>query len=231
MIQTAQGFESEYTRPVDLKRLEFIHRHLSADNVRTILEFGCGSGNILSTLHAYNKVVGVEIDDQQLARALAKKLDVRKANATTYSEGELYDAVIISEVIAHVREPEALLSNAFRHLKPEGLLLLTTPNGYGYFELMLHHLNPRAYLRRSQFLRKLRGKPPWASGDGRDMCNWHTRKQLLRLTAAAGFSLIDQDNSDFITGSPRDLALASRLPSWAASGWFFALRANGPAAA
>ena len=48
--------------------------------------------------------------------------------------------------------------------------------------------------------------------------------RLLRMTRKACFSLIEQENSDFITGSELDIHLASRLPYWLVSGWYFAFR-------
>jgi hypothetical protein len=49
-------------------------------------------------------------------------------------------------------------------------------------------------------------------------------RRLLRMTRKAGFSLIEQQNSDFITGSELDVQLASKLPYWLVSGWYFAFR-------
>jgi hypothetical protein len=48
--------------------------------------------------------------------------------------------------------------------------------------------------------------------------------RLLRMTGKAGFSLVEQENSDFITGSELDILLASKLPYWLVSGWYFAFR-------
>jgi len=44
------------------------------------------------------------------------------------------------------------------------------------------------------------------------------------MTRKAGFSLVEQENSDFITGSEFDIRLASKLPYWLVSGWYFAFR-------
>jgi 2-polyprenyl-3-methyl-5-hydroxy-6-metoxy-1,4-benzoquinol methylase len=132
--------------------------------------------------------------------------------------------VIASEVIEHMSDPRSLLENAARHLHQGGILLLTTPNGYGYYELSERHLNLRYQIRANNLLRRLLGKNPYKRGDSFDHCQWFTMGRLLRMTRQAGFALIEQENSDFITGSEFDIRLASKLPHWMVSGWYFAFR-------
>ena len=43
-------------------------------------------------------------------------------------EGRVFDFVVIADVIEHVRNRQQLLRSARRHLKPEGRLLISTPN-------------------------------------------------------------------------------------------------------
>lgn len=214
---------SGYVRPVDLKKLEFIQSHLKAFGARSVLELGCGQGLILQELSGLARV-GVEISDDEAAIARTKALDVRVGHAGRYDAGRTFDAVIASEVIEHMIEPQSLLANAARHLRQGGLLILTTPNGFGWYEMTGTHLNPRAYLYRSNALRKLRGKPPYQRGDSFDHCQWFTMGRLRRMFREAGLELVKQENSDFISGTDADVKLASRLPHWLASGWYFALR-------
>src|SRR5262249_5354340 len=223
MCKQAEGFEAEYTRPVDLKKMAFINRHLAPLRPCSILELGCGHGLISQNLHDCD-FVGVEIDEREAEIARAKGLDVRVGHAGRYDVGREFDVVIASEVIEHMLEPQSLLENAARHLRPGGILLLTTPNGYGYYELSERHLNPKYLNRSNNLLRRLLGKTLYQRGDSFDHCQWFTMGRLLKMTRNAGFSLIEQENSDFITGSERDIRLASKLPYWLVSGWYFAFR-------
>jgi 2-polyprenyl-3-methyl-5-hydroxy-6-metoxy-1,4-benzoquinol methylase len=215
--------QTEYTRPVDLKKMAFINRHLASLRPCSILEFGCGQGLILQNLHD-RAAIGVEIDEREAAIAREKGLDVRVGHAGRYDAGCKFDVVIASEVIEHMLQPQSLLDNAAHHLRPGGKLLLTTPNGYGYYELSERHLNPRYQIRSNNVLRRALGKTPYKRGDGADHCQWFTMRRLLKMTRNAGFSLIEQENSDFITGSEWDIQLASKLPYWLVSGWYFAFR-------
>ena len=191
---------TEYTRPVDLKKAAFIDRHLEALRPCSILELGCGQGLLL---HGFRDcdAIGVEIDEGEAAAARAYGLDVRVGHAGRYDAGRKFDVVIASEVIEHMLDPQSLLSNAARHLHSRGLLLLTTPNGYGYYEFSERHLNPKAYLIRSNLLRRLLGKTPYKRGDSADHCQWFTMGRLLGMAKQAGFSLIEQQNSDFSPGA------------------------------
>jgi 2-polyprenyl-3-methyl-5-hydroxy-6-metoxy-1,4-benzoquinol methylase len=223
MCKPTTGVEDEYTRPVDLKKMAFINRHLAPRRPCSILELGSGQGLILRNLRDCD-AIGVEIDKGEAAIARAKGLDVRVGHAGRYDAGRKFDVVIASEVIEHMLEPQTLLENAARHLHPGGMLLLTTPNGYGYYEFSERHLNPRYLIRSNNLLRRVLGKKPYKRGDSLDHCQWFTMQRLLRMTRKAGFSLIEQENSDFITGSELDLQLASKLPYWLVSGWYFAFR-------
>lgn len=218
------GFITTYTRPVDIKKLAFIHRHLANAGARKVLELGCGTGPIAMSLVAQNyQVKAVDVSPQAVEIARAHGVDAQVGDAATFNHGAPYDAVILADVLAEVLIPERLLTNAAINLRLGGLLLLSTPNGYGWYEVNQNHLNPKAYLRRNNTIRRLLGLEPYVRRDG-TRNQWLTRARVLSMAKAASFELIDQRNSDFISGSPRDIQLADKLPSWAVSGWYFALR-------
>jgi len=217
-------FYTTYTRPVDFKKLAFIHRNLDEAGARKVLELGCGTGPIAMSLVAENyQVKAIDMSAQAVEIARAHGVDAQVGDAATFNEGAPYDAVILADVLAEVLIPERLLANAANNLRLGGLLLVSTPNGYGWFELKQNHLNPKAYLRRNNTIRRLLGLEAYVRRDGARN-QWFTRRQLLNMAEAAGFELIDQQNSDFISGSPRDIRLADKLPRWAVSGWYFAFR-------
>lgn len=221
MRQTSDVLRAEYTRPVDKKKVAFLQAHIPAG--ASILELGCGQGLILDHLTGHDRL-GVEISPDEASVASGKGHDVCLGHAGRFTAGRTFDVVIASEVIEHMLEPQSLLENAARHLRPGGVLLLTTPNGFGFYEWTNRHLNAKGYLMRWNFLRRVGGRTPYKRGDSWDHCQWFTMGRLLRMTAVAGFDLVEQRNSDFITGSERDLKIADRIPPWMASGWYFVFR-------
>jgi SAM-dependent methyltransferase len=99
----------------------------------SVLDCGCGPGTItigFAEIVAPGQVVGTEIEDSQvaLARENAAKRNVPNARfelADIYAlpfERFSFDAVFISAVIGNLREPVRGLREAYRVLKPGGVI-------------------------------------------------------------------------------------------------------------
>jgi len=99
----------------------------------SVLDCGCGPGTItlgLAALVAPGQVVGTEIEDSHvaLARENAAKLNVPNARfeaadiyALPFADAS-FDAVFISAVLGNLREPIRGLREAYRVLKPGGVI-------------------------------------------------------------------------------------------------------------
>ena len=99
----------------------------------SILDCGCGPGTItigFAEIVAPGQVVGTEIEDSQvaLARDNAAKRNVSNARfeqADIYAlpfEDAYFDAVFVSAVLGNLREPVLGLREAYRVLKPGGVI-------------------------------------------------------------------------------------------------------------
>lgn len=94
-----------------------------------VLDIGCGAGNMIHHLSRYGHVKGVEIDARPVAMALARGYDVRQGDATRgipFPDAS-FDLVTVLDVIEHVDADEAILREAYRVLRPNGVLAITTP--------------------------------------------------------------------------------------------------------
>jgi 2-polyprenyl-6-hydroxyphenyl methylase/3-demethylubiquinone-9 3-methyltransferase len=60
------------------------------------------------------------------------KLHYSPGNAFEIVQGEKFDCVLIAEIIEHVAHPDDFLKKVASLLKPEGYIVMSTPNG-GYF--------------------------------------------------------------------------------------------------
>lgn len=157
---------------------------MAEEGVTNVLDVGCNRGSIealfqrLYPARAQTTLVeGVDISSEAIRQAT--ELHLANCNFRTYDGSRLpyaderFDLVVLVEVIEHVVEKEALLSEIRRVLRPSGRLFLTTPNP----ECLA--LRVETALWRS--LRRLLGKPQQEKDAY--ICNRH----LEAMLSQAGF--------------------------------------------
>jgi SAM-dependent methyltransferase len=124
------------------KRLEWLISHINKNELS--VEFGCGTGYMISrpmTMIGYT-MIGVDLDRasveygnqlfvrEGLPGQILQTIDLADLDVSP-------DAVIASEVLEHIPDKDlpVVVETIHNKLKPEGKLLVTVPNGYGWFEL------------------------------------------------------------------------------------------------
>lgn len=112
-----------------------------------VLDLGCGTGVMLTRPLAGLgfDVIGIDLDEVSVRQA--QRLNVAPALPNlTYVAGRIenqpwagaFDAIVCSEVLEHVPDPDGFVAALLRCLRDDGILLLTVPNGYGPFEIDSH---------------------------------------------------------------------------------------------
>jgi 2-polyprenyl-6-hydroxyphenyl methylase / 3-demethylubiquinone-9 3-methyltransferase len=110
---------------------------------RSALDVGCGAGLLCEPLARLGaKVTGVDAAPENIEAAKAHAAAV--GLAIDYRAGELaegglgqFDLVTSMEVIEHVADPAAFVAGLAKHLKPDGLMILSTPNRTAASKLFL----------------------------------------------------------------------------------------------
>ncbi len=228
---------SKYARTVDKKKLQFIYdgilEYVNRSGKRPeqlhILEVGCGDGSIslpLSTLGA--SITAFDIDptlvdglNKEIALANIRNISVFCQTAYAFQSDMLFDIVVASEVLEHVDFPEKLVRIFKEHLKEDGCLIVTVPNGYGPWELSN---KLKASFRRNR-----------SAECGHHHVNFFTLKRFKALLASHEFDLVAFGKSDALSGlsysvatnktlSQLDLTIADVMPSWFSSGWYFVFK-------
>jgi SAM-dependent methyltransferase len=110
------------------QRRQFLLERVTAGE--RVLDLGCGDGAFAAELSgAGTDVVGVEVSAEALhrARAAHPELDLREIapGDTLPLEDASFDVVWGGDVLTHVLDVAALLSEVRRVLRPEGRLLVT----------------------------------------------------------------------------------------------------------
>lgn len=105
---------------------------------RRVLDLGCGTGYGTADLaRVASTAVGVDLAPEAIAYADRHFPSARflqcSANAVPFPPAS-FDLVTAFEVIEHLRDWQALLTEAHRVLEPDGMLLVSTPNKCYYAE-------------------------------------------------------------------------------------------------
>jgi methionine biosynthesis protein MetW len=119
--------------------LDFIADLIAPDS--TILDLGCGSGDLLHKLMKEKNITGhgVEIDDTQIYECVAKGVPVIHANLddglADYPD-KSFDYVILSKTIQTVRKPDFILKEMLR----VGVTGIVSVPNFGYWKIRLQLL-------------------------------------------------------------------------------------------
>jgi glycosyltransferase involved in cell wall biosynthesis/SAM-dependent methyltransferase len=124
-----------------------------------VLDIGCSQG-IAPVLLAREakQVTGIDVDPQAIAYALglrdkepphvSERLEFVQGDALTHDFGEqLYDTVILGEVLEHLNQPGQLIEVAAKFMKEDGQLIVTVPFGVNdYFDHKATYYLSRMYV-------------------------------------------------------------------------------------
>lgn len=73
-------------------------------------------------------VLGIDYEKEEVIKMQRAGYNVIQADAENFDLNQTYDIVMAGELLEHLSNPGNFLTCARRHLKPEGRLVLTTPN-------------------------------------------------------------------------------------------------------
>ena len=225
------------------KRLAWMEQRLSTSG--QIVELGCGTGVMLSIplRQAGFNIVGFDRDEDSVrcGREIAARLGVdpdilRCAGLDSLNERP--DAIIVSEVLEHLpdAELEELLEQLSLWLDGEGRLLVTVPNGYGWYEFeawLWKRLGIGRLLSGSFVERAIMDVKTWLSGYKADQIvepypssldqsphvQRFTLSRLIERVSSHGFEQRDVTGSGLFAGQLSNLLFSgfnilTRLNNW-----------------
>ncbi len=236
------------------KRLEFLLSQIQSRYGKervSILDVGCGNGSMMSLPLAEQgyTVTGIDLDEHSIQKAretnpfhnatflVAKTKDLL---------GNQYDVVICSEVLEHIEDYEPVILDLRRLCKPEGIVFITVPNGYGPFEIdsflakRLKQLSVPEKIRQpiSRWIRSKHKQAGVASTENIECPHVHffTMKHI-RQSIERYFEITCVEKSVFACGPLMtmlfgkrqwfvkwNLKLADKLPPAFVSGWYFSCK-------
>lgn len=146
-----QKFYDQIPEKVELQgynpeKIHFILRSVGSN--KRVLDVGCNDGYIGSKLlRNKNDVFGIDIAQRKVN--IAKKRGIKSQRVDIENQdfpfaADSFDVVLLTDVIEHVFDTDALLSKIYRVLKKGGRLFITTPNvaSLGRRIMLLFGINP-----------------------------------------------------------------------------------------
>ncbi|WP_327404309.1 class I SAM-dependent methyltransferase [Streptomyces sp. NBC_01288] len=180
------------------------------EQTRTVLDIGCGDGTAAATaapLLTGHRVIGVDWSQDALTRARTNlPYTVRGELTALPLRSASADAVLFSEVIEHLVDPDTALAEIRRVLRPGGHLMLSTPNLAAWYNraLLLAGVQP---VFSEVSLRAIHGRP------GKEVVGHlrlYTPRALREFVTAAGFEVVGLKGAPF-HGVPRPFRPLDRL--------------------
>jgi 2-polyprenyl-3-methyl-5-hydroxy-6-metoxy-1,4-benzoquinol methylase len=140
-----------FRRNLEKRRFDLISRLVPGADVSDILDLGCGSGWLSEMLQSRGfRVTALDLGFDSIRRA-SVRLKERSAGVS-FTLGDIYhlpfgesnfDAVVASEVLEHLDDPQAALHEMARVVRPGGCLAVTTPYRERIEETLCVHCNKK----------------------------------------------------------------------------------------
>ncbi len=108
------------------KRLYKAMKEMAPDLSGRLLDFGCGSKPYKRLCTHVTEYIGVDMENEGHDHT-NEEVDFYYDGKTLPFENESFDAVLCSEVLEHVPDLDAALTELIRVLKPNGKMLITVP--------------------------------------------------------------------------------------------------------
>lgn len=100
---------------------------------KTVLDVGCSTGYLCHFLSKQgNRVVGIDFIKSAVDTAVKNGLDCHHCNIENEDippkTGELFDVIVLSEIIEHFIDPLQVVNKLTQHLNKNGVIIISTPN-------------------------------------------------------------------------------------------------------
>lgn len=112
-------------------RQALIKNLLLKENPRDILDMGCGTGETLTflkTIFPKAKLTGVDVSRQAVKYTKNRGHEAKMADALRLPFADkTFDAVLLLDVVEHIKDDTGVVKEAKRVLKPGGIIIITVP--------------------------------------------------------------------------------------------------------
>lgn len=122
------------------------------------------------------EVVGIDINKTEVEALRAQGYNVICGDIEQVDIGRKFDAIVAGELIEHLSNPGLFLDNMKRHLKDDGVLILTTPNRFQLYKFLTAFVT---------------GQPPSYTKPIAAHVHYYDVSSLEALTTRHGYKVLD----------------------------------------
>ena len=193
--------------------VQILSKHMNLESAQ-IMDVGCGTGGIsLALARAGARVKAIDPDPVKIAQAiqitnLYDSIEIMQGELAN-EPGSYYDAIILNDVLEHVKNPHQTLRQCGETLKKDGLLYISTPNKWSLLNIFCdpHYSLPFvALLSRKNVKRIITNYLKWHSKQKKDF------PQLLSFTQLK--NLIDNNQFEWSLINTTTVLLALKEPEF-----------------
>jgi 2-polyprenyl-3-methyl-5-hydroxy-6-metoxy-1,4-benzoquinol methylase len=109
---------------------------------KEVLDLGCRDGCLSYYYTLCNRVTGVDIDRKGLEIAAAQHIFAEvlwmDIEEPWEMRDESYDVVVAGEILEHLEHPEMVVQQAWKVLRPSGMLIGSIPNDFNWRHTLQH---------------------------------------------------------------------------------------------
>lgn len=174
-----------------VQNYQYIIQYIKELKPDSVLDLGCGLGDMLISLNEIEKRTGVD-SDIKFAKKRSNKINWIDANVEEYSD-EIgnYDVIVCHHVIEHLEDPVSFIRRIYKTMKKDSIFIIGTPD----FDCGVARLFDKNY--------RMLIDPTHISLFSND--------SLSRLLRDTGFQLIDSDYPYFDTTYFNEINLIKML--------------------
>jgi ubiquinone/menaquinone biosynthesis C-methylase UbiE len=176
------------------------------ENCEKILDVGCANGYYTKLYSKKcNKIYGVDPNLSLIEKAKEEnpKIDFVRSGAENLPfEREIFDIVILSDVLEHVENEKKSLDEAFRVLKKKGKVIITVPHKglFDFLDVDNYSWKIRQFPGLYKFIHRLKNREPPRVREG--YLNKHRHYSLEGLKKLLDkFVIVEYKRTGLVTGS------------------------------
>lgn len=145
LFKGEEGYASMPKYPLVFDRFSVMEKYIRG---KEVLDCGCVNHEIGNDKEwferwLHKKIVeksayclGIDIEKDEIKKLQSMGYNVEYANVETMHLNRKFDVIVAGELIEHLSNAGLFIDNANKHLRTDGILILTVPNCYNYDALL-----------------------------------------------------------------------------------------------